>query len=102
RALDADAARSRIHDRVLRRDDVGRPARVRDVDITELDASRVEDPARVRVHVVPGNGHAVDVPIHLDPIDPFEVRIELDVVRLDEDGGGEVAAPTAARVRLVI
>src|SRR5439155_136205 len=37
RALDEDAARSRIHDRVVRRDDVGRPARVRDVDITELD-----------------------------------------------------------------
>ena len=98
RARGDDASRGRVHDRVAGGDDARGPARVIHVGVAQVDPSGVERAARVRVHVVPGDGHIVDGAVRRDAEDPFEVRIHGDVVRLDMNVAGSGADRDAVRM----
>src|SRR5437016_9578552 len=100
RARGDDASRGRVHDRVPGDDDARSAARVIHVGVAQVDPSGVERAARVRVHVVPGDGHIVDGAVRRDADDPFEVRIHGDV--RSEEHTSELQSLTNLVCRLLL
>src|SRR5881296_3189477 len=83
--LGDDAARRRVRDRVADRSHARGAAGVGDVEVAQVNADRVPGGARVRVHVISEDRDVVDPAVRRDAVHPVEVRLQLDVVRLDVD-----------------
>src|SRR5256886_14859276 len=66
--------------------------------VAQVDADRVPGGARVRVHVIPEDRDVVDATVRRDAVYPVEVRLQLDVVRLDVDVARSFADGDAIRM----